>query len=79
MNGQVRKMVALQAQAAGSAGSGVVAIRGEADNSGLSVTSLTLQASGQTIDVPTLRGGGGARRDGGGGGSDAGVIDVDVI
>ena len=69
--------VVLQAQAAGSAGTGIVAVRGEADGDDLRIVSLTLQGpGGQVIDVPTLRGGG-AR--GGGGGGSAGVIDVDVV
>lgn len=92
VNGVTRKMIMLQAQASGPAGSGVVAIRGEADGGAVAVTSLSLQAGGQAFEVPTLRGGGGGSGDvfgggsfGGGaprgssGGGNDGVIDIDVV
>ena len=79
INGQVRKMVMLQAQCAGTAGSGVVAIRGESDGRAIQVASLQLQAGGQVINVPTLRGGGGGGMGGGSGVGTDGVIDVDVM
>lgn len=80
VNGQVRKNIQLQCQCSGTRGSGMVAIRGETNNNSggeLTIVQLQLQAGGQVLDVPTLRGGGG----GGGassGGSD-GVIDVEVL
>ena len=86
INGVTKKMVMLQAQASGSFGSGVVAIRGEADGGEVRVTSLQLQAGGQVVDVPTLRGGGGgggfgggAPRGGGASVGNDGVIDIDVV
>ena len=86
INGVTKKMVMLQAQASGSFGSGVVAIRGEADGGEVFVTSLQLQAGGQVVDVPTLRGGGGgggfgggAPRGGGASVGNDGVIDIDVV
>ena len=68
INGQVRKMIMLQCQCAGAAGNGMVAIRGESDGPNIQVASLQLQAGGQVINVPTLRGGGGGMGGGGRGG-----------
>jgi hypothetical protein len=84
MNGVTTKQLSLQCQCSGSSGaSGVVAIRGESDGSAVRVVSLQVQAGGQVIDVPTLRGGGlGGGMNGMGGGTSGGgggaVIDVDA-
>ena len=73
MNGQVTKNIMLQAQVQGSFNSGMVAIRGQEDGrNGVQVTGLQLQAGGQVIDVPTLRGGGGGFDEGGGFGGGGG-------
>jgi len=74
MNGA--KSMQLQCQVAGSSGSGIVAVRGESDGQGgVRVVQLQLQAGGQLVEVPTLRGGGG----GSGGSGSNGVIDVDGV
>jgi len=81
VNGIVNKDIRLQAQCTGARGSGVVAIRGVSDGAGgVQVISLQLQAGGQVIEVPTLRGGGGnggMSSAGSSGGGD--VIDVEVM
>ena len=51
------KAMQLQCQCTGTAGTGVIAIRGSSDGGKMRVESLSLQAGGRVIEVPTLRGG----------------------
>ena len=52
------KAMQLQCQCTGTAGTGVIAIRGSSDGTGkMRVETLSLQAGGRVIEVPTLRGG----------------------
>ncbi len=67
------KTMQLQAQCAGSKGSGVCAIRGGGTGSA-AVESIQVQVGGRVITVGSLRGSGGGSS---GGGAD-GVIDIEV-
>ena len=76
------KSVQLQCQCAGSTGSGIVAMQGEAaPGADMVLVQLQLQVGGRMVTVPTLRSGGaGAGGTGGSRGARAvdGVIDIDA-